>query len=262
MTAFDLFLLGLALCLVVMAQTWKLARRLDNYSIVDLIWSYLFSVVALVYFWFAPGWVPRKLLILACVLLWSLRLGTHLFIRIKSHHPKEDSRYQKLRRDYGERVGFRMFLFFQIQGLSVGLLSLPFLYIMMNSSTGFHPLEIIAGALFVLAWIGEVISDRQLKAFIQEPANRGQICNVGLWHYSRHPNYFFESVIWWSFFLLAMSSPNGVWGIFSPLAMTYLLLYGTGVPMAEAQSLRSKGDLYRRYQATTSKFVPWPPRKI
>jgi steroid 5-alpha reductase family enzyme len=103
----------------------------------------------------------------------------------------------------------------------------------------------------------EWLADRQLTLFKKEPENKGLVCQLGLWRYSRHPNYFFEWLVWVAFFVIACSSEYGIWTIYSPLLMLFLLLKVSGVPLAEKQSLQSKGDLYRQYQATTSEFFPW-----
>jgi steroid 5-alpha reductase family enzyme len=111
-----------------------------------------------------------------------------------------------------------------------------------------------------VAWIGESAADFQLMYFKSKPANHGVICQVGLWKYSRHPNYFFESLIWIAFALFAMGSPYGYVALIAPMLILYFLFRVTGIPATEAQALRSKGESYRRYQQTTSAFVPWFPR--
>ncbi len=114
--------------------------------------------------------------------------------------------------------------------------------------------------LFIVAFLGEIVADAQLAAFKRNPACAGKVCNAGLWRYSRHPNYFFEWLIWVAFFLYALGSPHGWAGFISPLLMLIFLTKVTGIPPAEAQSLKSRGDAYREYQRRTSAFVPWLPR--
>jgi steroid 5-alpha reductase family enzyme len=124
-----------------------------------------------------------------------------------------------------------------------------------------RPLEWAGAALWLIAISGEALSDAQLSWFKRSPANRGQVCDAGLWRYSRHPNYFFEWLIWVSYFLFASAAPWGWVSILSPACILFLLLRVTGIPATEEQSVRSKGDLYRRYQERTSAFVPLPPKK-
>ena len=105
------------------------------------------------------------------------------------------------------------------------------------------------------------LADAQLAAFKRDPAHRGRVCTAGLWGYSRHPNYFCEWLVWVAYFVFACGSPWGWTSVACPLCILGLLLGVTGIPMTEEQSLRSKGGAYRRYQRTTSAFVPWFPRK-
>lgn len=135
-----------------------------------------------------------------------------------------------------------------MQAASVVLLAAAFLLASLNPSPVLHPLEYAGAALWLLALSGEALADAQLAAFKKNPANKGQVCAVGLWRYSRHPNYFFEWLVWVSFFVFALASPCGWLAIVGPASILYLLLRVTGIPMTEEQSLRSRGDAYRRYQ--------------
>jgi steroid 5-alpha reductase family enzyme len=196
------------------------------------------------------------------VVAWSLRLGIHLWRRVAAHHPVEDGRYEEMRERWRSKILARMFLFFQFQAVSVAVLGLPFLLATTNGADSLHPLEIAGALVWLAAWLGESVADAQLGRFKRNPANRGRVCDAGLWRYSRHPNYFFEWLIWVGFFLIGSAAPWGWAGIIAPAAILYLLLKVTGVPPTEAQLLRSKGDAYRRYQGTTNAFFPGPPRAV
>ncbi|HEY0864147.1 MAG TPA: DUF1295 domain-containing protein [Lacunisphaera sp.] len=262
MTALVLMLSALAgLCLAFAGVYW-LARRIDNYGIVDVAWSYAFAALALYYAFLAPGWPVRKALIATMAVLWSLRLGTHLYRRVMGHHPVEDGRYVQLRRDWAGNFASKMFGFFQLQAASVVLLGVAFFIISLNPSPQLHPLEVAGVVLWLLAFAGESVADGQLAAFKRDPAKRGLVCDVGLWRYSRHPNYFFEWLIWVAYFVFALASPHGWIAAIGPASILYLLLRVTGIPLTEEQSIRSKGDAYRRYQRTTSAFVPWLPKNL
>lgn len=243
------------------ALLYVVARRLDNYGIVDIAWSYAFGLLAAGYAVAAAGWPVRRALIGAMALLWSARLGTHLAVRVLGHHPVEDGRYQQLRRDWAGNFAAKMFGFFQLQAASVVLLGAAFLLACINPAPALHPLEVAGAALWLLALSGEALADAQLAAFKRRPDSKGRVCDVGLWRYSRHPNYFFEWLIWVAYFVFALASPWGWVAVIGPASVLYLLLRVTGIPMTEEQSLRSRGDAYRRYQQTTSAFVPWPPRR-
>ncbi|MDI1249024.1 MAG: DUF1295 domain-containing protein [Lacunisphaera sp.] len=261
MNATLLILSALAGLCAAFALCYVLARRIDNYGIVDIAWSYAFSVLAVFYAAFASGWPMRKALIATLAGLWSLRLGTHLYRRVMGHHPVEDGRYLQLRRDWVGNFAPKMFGFFQLQAGSVVLLGLPFFIICLNPAPQLHPLEIAGALLWLLAVGGEALADAQLAAFKRQPASRGRVCDTGLWRYSRHPNYFFEWLVWVAFFVFALASPGGWIALIGPASILFLLLRVTGIPLTEEQSLRSKGDAYRRYQQTTSAFVPWFPKK-
>ncbi len=256
MSSITIAFIALIVVIFLMALTWVWAVKIDNYGIVDATWSYCFLIHGLLFLILADGYVYRQLLALTLLGLWSLRLGTFLTKRLYSHHPHEDTRYQKLRADYGSHVkrGFLVFYFYQ--AISVSVLTLPFILIFQNIDSPINNWEIAGAILWVIALVGESIADHQMNSFKSHKENKGKICNVGLWNYSRHPNYFFESLIWWGYFLVMIGS--GVyWGIYAPLIILFLLLKVTGVPPSEEQSLKSRGDAYRAYQKKTSVFVPW-----
>ncbi|MCW5547441.1 MAG: DUF1295 domain-containing protein [Opitutaceae bacterium] len=248
------------MCLL-FAAVYFVARRIDNYGIVDIAWSYAFGLLAVFYALAAAGWPVRRALIAALALVWSLRLGTHLYVRVMGHHPVEDGRYLALRQRWAANFAWEMFKFFQMQAVSVVLLGAAFLVTSLNPVARLHPLEIAGALLWLLALSGEAVADRQLAAFKRDPANRGRVCDRGLWRYSRHPNYFFEWMVWVAFFVFALGSPWGWVAIIGPASILWLLLRVTGIPMNEEQNLRSRGDAYRRYQQTTSAFVPWFPKR-
>jgi steroid 5-alpha reductase family enzyme len=258
----SLVLVALAALCGLFALLYFVARRLDNYGIVDVAWAYAFAPTAAFYALAGQGWAPRRALLAALAATWSLRLGTHLLRRVASHHPVEDGRYVQLRRDWAGVFAPKMFGFFQLQAVSVVLLALPFALPVNDATPAFSVFELAGAALWLAALAGESLADAQLAAFKRDPANRGRVCTVGLWRYSRHPNYFFEWLVWVAFALCALAAPRGWLGLVAPASILYLLLRVTGIPLNEEQSLRSKGDAYRRYQQTTSAFVPWFPKNL
>ena len=248
---------GAALMFVVMAVVWVVAVRIRNAGIVDIAWSLNFSLLALLYAARGPGFLPRRALILAMVALWSLRLGGYLYTRVMGHHPVEDGRYQQLRQEWAPRANARFFWFFELQAALNVILSLPVLVACLNPAPHLQPLELSGLALWAIALVGESVADRQLDRFRKDPRNQGRTCQAGLWRYSRHPNYFFEWLVWVAYFLFAAASPEGVFTVYCPLLMLFFLFRVTGIPMTEAQALKSRGPEYREYQRTTSAFVPW-----
>jgi len=256
-----LFALGAAAMTLMMAVVWAVAIRIRNAGIVDIAWAAGFSPLAALYAALGPGHLPRRLLIAAMAVAWSARLAAYLWVRVMGHHPVEDGRYQQLRREWAPNVNRRFFWFFQFQAALDVLLSLPVLLACLNPAPRIHPLEWAGFALWCVAVAGEAAADRQLQRFKADPAHRGRVCQVGLWRYSRHPNYFFEWLVWCAYFLFALGSPWGFLTLYCPALMLYFLAKVTGIPMTEEQALRSKGDAYREYQRTTSVFVPWFRRR-
>lgn len=239
---------------------WMICVRVKNYGFLDVAWSYAVAVLAPLYAVWGPGDPWRKWLMTALGVAWSLRLGTYLLRRVLHHHPQEDPRYETLRRRW---PGPLLFLaFFQVQALVAVVFSLPFLFMAFNATPGLAPVEIAGLAVAALALAGEALADAQMQRFKADPANRGKVCAHGLWRYSRHPNYFFESLVWWGFFLAALGSPHGWITLLCPLLMLYFLLKVTGIELTEAHSLRTRGEAYRAYQQATSAFIPWFPKKI
>ncbi len=245
--------------LVVFALVWVVCVRVRNYGFLDVIWSYGLALLAPLYAWQGTGLPLRKWLFALVALIWSLRLGTYIFRRVLRHHPQEDARYHSFRVRWPNPW---MFLgFFELQALIVAVFSLPFLLACYNSAPALHPVEIAGLALSLLAVAGEALADWQMSRFKSNPAHRGQVCEVGLWRYSRHPNYFFESLVWWGFFLAALGSPLGWLTLICPLLMLYFLFQVTGIPLTEEFALKTKGDAYRAYQRTTSAFLPLPRKQ-
>jgi len=244
--------------LVLFTGVFLFARRVDNYGVVDVAWSLSFAALAVYLAVAADGWWVRKALFATIVSVWSLRLGIHLWRRVQSHHPEEDGRYATMREEWRANLGKKMFLFFQMQAVSVVVLGLPFLFATSNGTIGLAPLEIAGFAVWLAAQLGESVADAQLARFKRNPANTRRVCDVGLWRYSRHPNYFFEWLIWIGFFLVGAAAPWGWTGVIAPAVILYLLLKVTGVPPTEEQALRSRGEAYRRYQRTTNAFFPGP----
>jgi steroid 5-alpha reductase family enzyme len=185
-----------------------------------------------------------------------------LSYRIAKAHPEEDRRYQQLREAWKKKEALFSFLFFQAQALSVIFLTLPFFLIGMNRHPGWNVWEIGGSALLIVAMLGEATADRQLAHFKKRSASHSVVCQEGLWKYSRHPNYFFEALLWIAFYLIASGSPYGWITLYAPATIIFLLLKVTGIPPAEASSLRSKGEAYKRYQATTSILIPWFPKNL
>jgi steroid 5-alpha reductase family enzyme len=251
--------IGLAVALMVFALVWALSVRINNYGFLDAVWSLSVAILAPIYALLGTGDPSRRLAFTLIGVAWSLRLGLYILIRVWRHHPQEDKRYRTLREKWPGPG--RFLLFFELQAVIAVLFSLPFLLASVNPRAALGTLELAGLALALVGIAGEATADWQAQRFKADPANNSRVVNVGLWRYSRHPNYFFESIVWWGFFIAALDSPYGWVTLACPLLMLYLLLHVTGIPLTEKHSLESRGDVYRAYQRTTSRFVPWFPRK-
>lgn len=260
MNALLLIALGTLLVFLIMTALWLLGIRNRNFSYVDIGWSGNFALLALLYAALAPGWETRKWIIAAMYSLWSVRLAGHLAKRVIGH--PEEGRYVELRQRWAANLNAKFFQFFQLQGLLNVILAVPLLIACLNPAPGLHVLEAAGVAIWLVGLIGESIADGQLAAFKRDASNHGRVCDVGLWHYSRHPNYFFEWTIWIGYAVFALASPWGWLALAMPALMLHFLINVTGVKATEEQALRSKGERYREYQQRTSMFIPLPRKRF
>jgi steroid 5-alpha reductase family enzyme len=252
-----LSLITVAFCIALMTIFWLVSRRIRNVGIIDIAWSFAFTPLVIIYAALGNGDVTRRCVIAAMAVFWSMRLGLHVAIRVVRLHPQEDGRYVELRKEWAKNWERTMFWFFEFQAILIMVLALPLLLICLNARQGLSVIEIIGAALWCVAVGGESVADHQLKVFKANPANHGKVCQAGLWHYSRHPNYFFEWLVWIAYFVFALGSPWGWVTAYCPALMLFFLIKVTGIPMTEQLSVKNRGELYREYQRTTSMFVPW-----
>ena len=254
---------GAAGVVTIMFALWLVGLARSNFSYVDIGWSANFAVLAVLYAALAPGFAPRAWLLAAMFCLHGLRLAWHLAARILGH--PEEGRYVQLRKDWGgggvAAMNVKFLAFFEFQALLNLFLTLPLLIVALDAGTAWRGLEFAGTGLFAAGLLGESTADAQLAAFKRNPVNKGAVCDAGLWRYSRHPNYFFEWLIWLGYAAFALASPHGWIALACPLLMLHFLINVTGVKATEAQALRTKGERYRLYQARTSAFIPWFPRK-
>lgn len=246
--------LALAAVLVggLMAALWLVQRRTRNAAIVDVGWSASLPLQALLYAWLSPGWPPRAWLLAAMVTVWGGRLALHLYWNRLRGRP-EEGRYAQLRAEWGAAADRQLFWFFQFQAAASVVLALPFLLVSLDSRAGLGIAEWLGALVWLVGLVGESVSDAQLEAFKADPHRTGRVCRRGLWAFSRHPNYFFEILVWTGFALYAATP----WAWVSPALIAGTILFVTGIPPTEAQALRTKGEEYRDYQRTTSPLIPW-----
>jgi steroid 5-alpha reductase family enzyme len=255
-----ILIIGWVFLIILMIATWCLSEYIGKAAIVDVVWAFSIGLLSLLYaVLINTGNSYRGWLVAIVTTLWSLRLGTHLLIRLSKE--KDDKRYLEIIKSWGDQASRKMFWFFQFQGAANVVLGVVLLLAIANAASFPNTWDIAGIIIAGLAVLGEGISDWQLKQFKQDPIHKGKTCRRGLWRYSRHPNYFFEWIFWCSLPFFAVGHPLGWLGWLSPAAMLYILVKVTGIPPTEKQSLLSRGDDYRRYQKETSSFVPWFPKK-
>jgi steroid 5-alpha reductase family enzyme len=248
---------------ILMAGAFLVQQRTGNSGWVDTIWTFSLGLVgAAGALWPIAGTAPnaRQWLVAALVAIWSLRLGIHIAIRTAGI--TDDPRYDAFAKQWGLNAPRRMFIFLQNQAL--GTIPLAFaIFVAARFPSDALRLQDFLGALILLIGIaGEALADAQLKAFRENPANKGRVCDAGLWRWSRHPNYFFEWFGWLAYPVIGLSLdyPWGLATLLAPIFMYWILVYVTGIPPLEQQMLRSRGERYRDYQLRTSRFFPLPPQ--
>ena len=252
-------LIALIFALLVMVGLWLWQRQSGRADWVDFAWSALIGALAVAYALTGDGSFEKRVLVVLVTGSWSFRLAFHLWQRL-SAHDTEDGRYQSMREHWGDSANFWLFWFFMVQALVAWLFALP-AWVVANDPGAAVDGWVIAGVGFwLLSLAGESVADRQLAAFRADPSNKGKVCKAGLWRYSRHPNYFFEWLHWFSYPLIAVGAPNWWLTLLGPVIMLLFLYRVSGIPYTEKQSLKSRGEAYREYQRTTSAFIPLPPR--
>ena len=249
--------IGLVALVLVFCAVWGRQLRTRNAGMVDPVWSYSVGALGVLYAACANGDPLARWAVALGGGLWGLRLGTHLWRR-NAGHP-EDARYRRLRDEWGAAANRNMFWFFQLQAVFAIILSLGVLVVAYRAQPPATFWLLAALAVWILSVAGEGVADAQLKRFKDDPANQGKVCRAGLWRYSRHPNYFFECLHWFTYTLLAAGS-GWIWvTLIPPVVMAFLLLKLSGIPITEAQTARSRPG-YAAYMRTTSPFIPWPPK--
>jgi steroid 5-alpha reductase family enzyme len=256
---------------ILMAGAWIVQQRTGNSGWVDTIWTFAVGLVgAGSALWPVADAAPntRQWLVAALVAIWSVRLGLHIAVRTAGI--SDDPRYAAFAREWGADSPRRMFVFLQNQGFG----SIPLVFAIFVAArvplAGLRFGDYLGALILLIGIAGEALADAQLRRFRVDPTNKGRVCDVGLWRWSRHPNYFFEWLGWFAYPVIAIPIeaplhypvyyPWGWASLLAPLFMYWILVHVTGIPPLEQQMLRSRGQRYRDYQSRTSMFFPRPPR--
>ncbi len=235
-----------------MTGWYFVARYFRRTDIVDMVWGLSYGVIAAFLLLVSPH--DARALPFLFVILWSVRLVSHVIVRLRKH--SEDIRYAVFRLSWGVDFWWKSYVYiFLLQGLFINIITLPLFFM-----TGEITAQFIVGALLWITWfLCEYFADRQMNRFRADKNNAWKIIQSWLWKYSRHPNYFGELLMWWSLWMMSIHTLTSFIGILSPLLLSYLIIYVTGIPMLEAALRKREG--YESYIRTTSILIPLPPRK-
>lgn len=254
-------LLGAGVLFLFMSVLFLISLLRKDNGTADIGYGLAFIALSFSVYLVAPPAGSLTLILLALVLIWGVRLAVRIFA--KNALKPEDFRYKAWRDAWGRWFILRSFLqVYMLQGLVVFIVALPITLSLAYPALVPHAGLALGGLLlWILGFFFEVVGDYQLDEFIKEEKNKGKIMREGLWKYSRHPNYFGESMIWWGMAIMASGlSLYPLVGFLSPLLITFLLLKVSGVPMLEK---RWQGNPeWEAYKARTSVFFPLPPRRI
>jgi steroid 5-alpha reductase family enzyme len=237
-----------------------LSVLIKNVSIVDLFWGIGFVITTIFYFSKTGGAEPRKIILSAMVFIWGCRLSGYLAWR--NIGKGEDFRYRQFREKYGESRYWWISFFqtFLLQGILMWMISAPLLgaqFYGKNNPMGV--LDFIGIGLWVIGLSFEAGGDLQLAKFKADTKNKGKVLNKGFWRYTRHPNYFGDSAVWWGYGLLCLSAGSYL-PVLGSVLMTALIIKVSGVALLE-KSLKEKKPEYEEYIKNTSAFLPWFPKK-
>jgi len=230
---------------------WCYTQQSDK--VTDLIYALSFLLLTAVA-WLSSADSLAHHLVFGMVALWSIRLGGYLFTRI--HAMGKDDRFDKMRTSFRKIAGF-----WGLQTISILILAVPILILFRKSGISTHPLHYIGATVWLLGWLIESIADQQKFNFKTKPANKGQFIQTGLWKIVQHPNYLGEILCWLGVFLVASPSLIGwEWlAIISPLWITILLVFISGIPLLQRKAKKKYGHLpaFQKYQENTALLIPY-----
>jgi steroid 5-alpha reductase family enzyme len=248
----------------VMTVAWWVQQRSGKSGYVDSFWTFGVGAAATIgaLLPFSDGSSARQMLVAALAAAWSLRLGSHILHRNRA--TGDDPRYRHMIEEWGDAAPRRMFWFLQSQAV-VGLVFILAIAVAAHNPAPGTPQDFAGVVVALVAVSGEGLADRQLQRYRDDPKNTDAVCDVGLWRWSRHPNYFFEWLLWFAFPLFAIDrsgfNPLGWFTLAAPVLMYWLLVHVSGIPPLEQHMARSRGAAFQAHQKRTSKFFPFPPSR-
>lgn len=254
----DILALSVLLVVIFMTSLFFLSNALEDNSIVDIGWGVGFILLGIINLVTAPSPTTRQLIITGLITLWGVRLAVHILMRNRGRG--EDFRYKTWREKWQPFFLVKSYTrIYLLQGAMMLLVGSPVILARMyGTTTDMDILDTAGGVVWLVGFLFETIGDYQLLKFKQDPLHQGKIITSGLWKYTRHPNYFGEVVMWWGISLLVIGTGAGWWSLISPVFITVLILFVSGVPMLERKYADS--PQFAEYKRKTSVFIPWFPK--
>jgi steroid 5-alpha reductase family enzyme len=250
--------LQIGLLILVYVTAWFFIALIKKRNdVADIAWGLGFVAIA---FFLLLTKQPsmQSVLVYVLIAIWGIRLATHIGLRSKGK--PEDFRYKQWREEWGKSFLLRSYLqVYLLQGFFMWIISIPIIVVSIASDQATSTLILAGLIIWLIGFAFEAIGDYQLMVFIKNKKSKFDIMQTGLWKYTRHPNYFGEVLLWWGIFIIVLPLKYGIWAIISPITISYLLLYVSGIPMLEAKY--KNNEQFQAYKKRTSAFFPMLPKK-
>ena len=250
-----IFQIGLFICCYV--SVWfVISLLIKRNDIADIAWGLGF-VGVVIFLFITQAQTLQSTIVYILTIIWGIRLAIHIGVRSKGK--PEDFRYKKWRDEWGKYFVLRSYLqVYLLQGFFMWIISLPIIVVSMAQNQAISPFALAGSIIWLIGFAFESIGDYQLMLFIKHKQNKSDIMQTGLWKYTRHPNYFGEVLVWWGIFIMVLPLEYGIWTIISPITISFLLLYVSGIPMLEAKY--KDHQAFQDYKKRTSAFFPMLPK--
>lgn len=250
-----IFQIGLFICCYV--SVWfVISLLIKRNDIADIAWGLGF-VGVVIFLFITQAQTLQSTIVYILTIIWGIRLAIHIGVRSKGK--PEDFRYKKWRDEWGKYFVLRSYLqVYLLQGFFMWIISLPIIVVSMAQNQVISPFILSGSIVWLIGFAFESIGDYQLMLFIKHKQNKSDIMQTGLWKYTRHPNYFGEVLVWWGIFIMVLPLEYGIWTIISPITISFLLLYVSGIPMLEAKY--KDHQAFQDYKKRTSAFFPMLPK--
>jgi len=251
-----IFLIGLFIFCYV--SVWfVISLLIKRNDIADIAWGLGF-VAIVIFLFITQSATKQSNIVYILTIIWGMRLAIHIGVRTKGK--PEDFRYKKWRDEWGKYFVLRSYLqVYLLQGFFMWIISVPIILVSMAKNQPISLFMFVGLIIWLIGFAFESIGDYQLMQFIKHKQNKSDIMQTGLWKYTRHPNYFGEVLVWWGIFIMVLPLEYGLWAIISPITISFLLLYVSGIPMLEAKY--KDNVTFQEYKKRTSAFFPMLPKK-